>query len=82
MFYGKYSKSGDDVGVLGYFLPSVLSSFFFVSLRIHLNVFLLLFLFFFFGREGHCGTEPEFCVSFVKELGVSNLVALCKVTPS
>ncbi|KAL9980106.1 hypothetical protein ACROYT_G008649 [Oculina patagonica] len=29
-------------------------------------------------REGHCMAEPEFCVSFVKELGVSNLVSLCK----
>lgn len=29
-------------------------------------------------REGHCASEPEFCVSFVKELGVSNLVSLCK----
>lgn len=40
------------------------------------------FLFFFFGREGQCLSEPEFCVSFVKELGESNLVSLCKVTPS
>lgn len=38
--------------------------------------------FFFHGREGHCASEPEFCVSFVKELGVSNLVSLCKVTTS
>ena len=36
---------------------------------------------FFSGREGECATEPEFCVSFVQELGVSNLVSLCKVTP-
>jgi len=49
-----------------------------------LSVYLCIHLFsvFFFGREGQCLSEPEFCVSFVKELGESNLVSLCKVTPS
>ena len=47
-----------------------------ISLGINLKCFILS------GREGQCKSEPEFCVSFVKELGVSNLVSLCKVTPS
>jgi len=29
-------------------------------------------------REESCKVEPEFCTSFVKELGVSNLVLICK----
>lgn len=29
-------------------------------------------------RDEHCLEEPEFGLSFVKELGVSNLVSLCK----
>ena len=31
-------------------------------------------------RDEHCLAEPEFCISFVKELGVTNLVLLCKVS--
>ena len=30
-------------------------------------------------REEHCMAEPEFCSTFVKELGVSNLISICKV---
>ena len=33
----------------------------------------------FFGREQGCTMEPEFCVSVLQEVAVSNLVALCKV---
>ncbi|XP_015760294.1 PREDICTED: RPA-interacting protein A-like, partial [Acropora digitifera] len=29
-------------------------------------------------RDEHCLAEPEFCISFVQELGVRNLVLLCK----
>lgn len=55
---------------------------FFCFFTYSFKCFFVVVFVFYFGREGHCGTEPEFCVSFVKELGVSDLVALCKVTPS
>ncbi|KAK2558323.1 RPA-interacting protein A [Acropora cervicornis] len=29
-------------------------------------------------RDEHCLAEPEFCISFVQELGVRNLVSLCR----
>ncbi|XP_073257284.1 RPA-interacting protein A-like [Porites lutea] len=29
-------------------------------------------------RVEHCMAEPEFCSTFVKELGVSNLISICK----